>query len=123
MVACIIHYVYEIYKQTHSEAVVPPHLKNIWDEYCAYVNKMGTPPEKRYQQIHNGHCTFLMPEERRFMTPEAIKGSCLVGEPDELIDYVRRAGKVGLKELTLLPPMASARKVIKDFAEQVMGRC
>ena len=122
MVACIIHYVYEIYKQTQSEAVIPPFLKNIWDEYCAYVKNMKTPPEKRYQQIHNGHCTFLMPEERRFMTPEAVKGACLVGEPDELIAYVRRAEKAGLKELTLLPPMASARKVIKDFAEQVMTR-
>jgi hypothetical protein len=39
-----------------------------------------------------------------------------------LVDYVRRAEKAGLKELTLLPPMASARKVIKDFAEQVMER-
>jgi alkanesulfonate monooxygenase SsuD/methylene tetrahydromethanopterin reductase-like flavin-dependent oxidoreductase (luciferase family) len=123
MVACIIHYVYEIYKQTRNEEVVPPHLKSIWEEYCSYVDKMETPQEKRYQQIHNGHCTFLMPEERRFMTPEAIKGSCLVGEPDEIIDQVRKAEKAGLKEMTLLPPMASARKVFKDFAEQVMARC
>jgi hypothetical protein len=40
-----------------------------------------------------------------------------------LIDYVRPAEKAGLKELALLPPMASARKVIKDFSEQVMARC
>ncbi|MGE0821850.1 MAG: LLM class flavin-dependent oxidoreductase [Candidatus Binatia bacterium] len=123
MVACIIHYAYEIYSQTKSEDAVPPFLKNIWDEYCAYVNHMDTPPEKRYQQIHNGHCTFLMPEERRFMTPEAIQGSVLVGEPDYLIEYVQRAEKAGLKELTLLPPMASARSVFKDFAEQVIARC
>jgi alkanesulfonate monooxygenase SsuD/methylene tetrahydromethanopterin reductase-like flavin-dependent oxidoreductase (luciferase family) len=122
MVACIIHYVYEIYTQTRSEDVVPPHLKRIWEEYCSYVEKMATPKEKRYQQIHNGHCTFLMPEERRFMTPEAIKGSCLVGEPDEIIGEIRKAEKAGLKEITLLPPMASARKVFKDFAEQVMAR-
>lgn len=123
MVACIMHYVYEIYTQTRSEEVVPPHLKSIWEEYCSYVERMETPQEKRYQQIHNGHCTFLMPEERRFMTPEAIKGSGLVGKPDELIDLVRKAEKAGLKEMTLLPPMASARKVFKHFAEQVMARC
>jgi hypothetical protein len=118
-----MHYVYEIYTQTGSEEVVPPHLKHIWEEYCSYVDKMETPKEKRYQQIHNGHCTFLMPEERRFITPETIKGSCLVGEPDEIIGQVRTAEKAGLKEMTLLPPMASARKVFKDFAEQVMARC
>jgi alkanesulfonate monooxygenase SsuD/methylene tetrahydromethanopterin reductase-like flavin-dependent oxidoreductase (luciferase family) len=63
-----------------------------------------------------------MPEERRFMTPEAIKGSCLVGDPDEIVEQIRRAERAGLKEFTLLPPMASARKVFKDFAEQVMAR-
>ena len=122
MVACVLHYVYEIYQQTHTEEVVPAHFRGIWEAYCSYVEKMATPKEKRYQQIHNGHCTFLVPEERRFMTPEAIKGSCLVGEPDELIEQIRRAEKVGLNELTLMPPMASARKVFKDFAEHVMTR-
>jgi hypothetical protein len=82
----VLHYVYEIYQQTPSEEVVPGYFKGIWEEYCSYVEKMATPKDKRYQQIHNGHCTFLMPEERRFMTPEAIKGWCLVGEPDEIIE-------------------------------------
>jgi hypothetical protein len=122
LVACIIHYVYEIYRQTPSEAVVPPYLKNIWEEYCAYVEKMETPKVKRFQQLHNGHCTFLVPEERRFMTPEAIKGACLVGEPDEILEQIRKAEKAGLKELTLLPAMASARKVFKDFADYIMAR-
>jgi alkanesulfonate monooxygenase SsuD/methylene tetrahydromethanopterin reductase-like flavin-dependent oxidoreductase (luciferase family) len=122
LVACIIHYVYEIYRQTPTEAVVPPYLKNIWEEYCAYVEKMETPKAKRFQQLHNGHCTFLVPEERRFMTPEAIKGACLVGEPDEILDQIRKAEKAGLKELTLLPAMASARKVFKDFADYIMAR-
>ena len=122
LVACFIHYVYEIYKQTRSEDVVPEHFKDFWEEYCVYVDKMETPKEKRYQQIHNGHCTFLMPEERRFMTAKAIKGSCLVGEPDELLYQIRQAEQAGLKELTLLPPMASARKVFKDFSEHVLAR-
>jgi alkanesulfonate monooxygenase SsuD/methylene tetrahydromethanopterin reductase-like flavin-dependent oxidoreductase (luciferase family) len=83
---------------------------------------MATPAEKRYLQIHNGHCTFLVPEERRFVTPKAIQGSCLVGEPAELIDHLRKAEKAGLQEVSLLPPMDYARKVFKDFAEQVMRK-
>jgi hypothetical protein len=63
-----------------------------------------------------------VPEERRFVTPKAIQGSCLVGEPAELIDHLRKAEKAGLKEVSLLPPMDYARKVITDFAEQVMKR-
>lgn len=121
-VAAVIHFVYEIYHYTKNADVVPPTLQDIWDEYCAYVGKMETPPEKRYLQIHNGHCSFLMPEERRFITPKAIQGTCIVGEPDEVLHQIRQAEKAGIKEVMLLPPMDYARKVLKDFAEQIISR-
>jgi alkanesulfonate monooxygenase SsuD/methylene tetrahydromethanopterin reductase-like flavin-dependent oxidoreductase (luciferase family) len=121
-VTCALHFVYEIYQQTQREEVIPEAFKDVWDEYCAYVAKMKTPREKRYLQIHNGHCTFLVPEERHFVTPKAIQGSCLVGEPAELIDHLRKAEKAGLQEVSLLPPMDYARKVFKDFSEQVMRK-
>ena len=121
-VAAIIHFVYEIYKQTANEDVIPEAFRGIWDEYCASVERMETPQDKRYLQIHNGHCTFLVPEERRFITPEAIRGVCLIGTPDELIAQIRAAEQAGLKEVVLLPPRDVARKVFADFAEQVMRR-
>ncbi len=120
--SALIHFVYEIYQQTKNEAMIPESFHGIWEEYCAYVEKMETPREKRYLQIHNGHCTFLMPEERRFMTPQVIQGTCLVGEPEDIINQIRRAEKDGLREVNILPPMACARKVLKDFADQVMKR-
>ena len=121
-VTAIIHFVWEIYQQTKDESVVPEAYKGIWDEYCASVEKMETPRDKRYLQIHNGHCTFLVPEERRFVTPETIKGTCLVGEPDEIIHELRESEKAGLQEVTLLPAMDQARNVFKDFAQQVIER-
>ncbi len=121
-VTCALHFVYEIFKQTGREEVIPEAFKDIWEEYCAYVDKMETPKEKRYLQIHDGHCTFLVPEERCLVTPKAIQGTCLVGDPQEIIDQLRRAESAGLKEASLLPPMAYSRKVLKDFAEQVIKR-
>ena len=121
-VTAIIHFVWEIYQQTRDEAVIPEAYKGIWDEYCASVEQMETPREKRYLQIHNGHCTFLVPEERRFVTPETIRGTCLVGEPDEIIDSLRTSEKAGLKEVTLLPSMDRARDVYSDFAKHVIER-
>ena len=102
--------------------MVPPALQDIWEEYCSYVEKMETPPEKRYLQIHNGHCTFLMPEERRFITPKAIQGTCIVGDPHDIVSQLGQAEKAGIKEVSLLPPMDYARKVLKDFSEQIMTR-
>ena len=43
--------------------------------------------------------TFLVPEERRFVTPEAIQAACLVGEPEEIIHQIRAVEKAGLKEI------------------------
>lgn len=68
-------------------------------------------------------CTYLMPEERQFVTPELIRSSGgLVGEPDEIIAMLRAQERGGLKEVTLLPPMASARECFADFAKHVIER-
>ena len=121
-VAAALHYCWELWQQRGDDSMIPPLVRNLWDEYCRYVSTMQTPPEKRYLQIHQGHCTFLVPEERRFVTPEAIRTWILAGEPDEIIHRLREAEAAGLREITLLPPMDFARKVFRDFAEQVIKR-
>src|SRR5215510_15419001 len=45
-VTTVIHFVYEIYLQTRREDVIPVALRDIWEEYCAYVERMETPAEK-----------------------------------------------------------------------------
>ena len=121
-VAAALHFAYEIVKYTRNERAIPRGFENVWEDYCDYVEKMETPAAKRYLQIHNGHCTFLVPEERRFVTAQTIRASAMVGAPDELIERIRTAEKAGLKEIGLLPPMAAARTVLKEFAEHVMRR-
>jgi hypothetical protein len=123
MVTAILHYWYEWYVKTGNDDFVPAEARNEWDEYLAYVKKMETPPEKRYQQVHLGHCTFMVPEERRFVTPTMIKGAGgYVGEPDEIIHEIREHERAGLNEVAILPPMEHARKNFKDFAEKVIAR-
>lgn len=121
-VVAVLHFAYEIVKLTKNEAAIPPGFEDAWEPYCDYVEKMATPKEKRYLQLHNGHCTFLMPEERRFVTEKTIRASMLVGEPAELIERIRQVEKAGLKEIGLLPPMAEARTVFEEFAEHVIRR-
>ncbi|HVP30144.1 MAG TPA: LLM class flavin-dependent oxidoreductase [Myxococcota bacterium] len=121
-VAAALHYCWEVHQQSGSADHLPPPVRPLYDEYCAYVEKMETPREKRYLQVHEGHCSFLVPEERRFVTPDAIRTWCLVGEPDDLIHQIRAAESAGLREVTLLPPMDRARKVFQDFAKHVIER-
>jgi alkanesulfonate monooxygenase SsuD/methylene tetrahydromethanopterin reductase-like flavin-dependent oxidoreductase (luciferase family) len=122
-VAAAWHYAWEGWRMDPSAGPpVPPGLVGLFEEYCAYVDKMETPPEKRYLQIHEGHCSFLVPAERRFVTPDAIRTWILAGTPEEILHQLREAEAAGLREITLLPPMDAARELFREFAKQVIER-
>ena len=121
MVAASYHYWYEMYRKVGTDAFIRSDMRDDWERYLAYVDAMETPPDRRFQQIHDGHCTYLVPEERSFITPAAIRASGgLVGEPDQIAERLRELEAAGLREGTLLPPMACARESFRDFADLVM---
>ena len=117
-----LHLIWELFMKTGSESVVPPAFHGVFEDYCKYVARMETPKEKRYLQLHNGHGTFIVDDERRFMTTEVLEASCLIGRPRDLIDKLRRAEESGLNEVTIVPPTAAAEKVMCEFADQVMDQ-
>jgi alkanesulfonate monooxygenase SsuD/methylene tetrahydromethanopterin reductase-like flavin-dependent oxidoreductase (luciferase family) len=61
----------------------------------------------------------MQPEERGFVTPDAIRATCVIGTPDEIISQLRQMEEGGLKELNLLPAADHQKEVWKDFAEKV----
>jgi alkanesulfonate monooxygenase SsuD/methylene tetrahydromethanopterin reductase-like flavin-dependent oxidoreductase (luciferase family) len=81
-----LHYVYDKIRQFGGDP--PGHLRGIWQEYSAMVE--ATPSTHRHLRIHAGHCTYLLPEEAKFVTPELIKTTCLVGTPEEIIELLNR---------------------------------
>lgn len=123
MAAASLHYWWELYQKNGDTSTVAGRCRNLWDEYLAFTEKMEAPLAKRYQQIHLGHCAFLVPEERRFITEDLIRATGgLVGTPDEIIAMIREREAMGLDEVALLPSMASARHNLRDFAEHVIAR-
>jgi len=116
-----LHFIWELYRESGNEAVVPPAYHGIFEDYCLHVTKMSTPEDKRYMEVHNGHGTFIVPQERRFMTPEVLEASCLIGSPTDLIGKLRVAENQGLTEVTIVPPTNGARKVMAEFAATVMN--
>lgn len=118
-VACNLHLNYEMWLfGGKKDEVVPPSFANVWEDFLKRVERF--PHDAWYQRLYEGHCTFLQPEERRFITPEAIAEYTLTGEPDELVARLKNMETAGFHEITLLPPADYARKVYRDFAEQVM---
>ncbi len=123
MAAASLHYWWELYQKDGDTSTVAGRCRGLWEEYLAFTEKMETPPARRYQQVHLGHCAFLPPEERRFITEDLIRATGgLVGTPDEIIAMLREREAIGLNEITLLPAMAHARRNLEDFAAQVIAR-
>ena len=120
MVMCVLHFAWEVWKQQgEDDALIPPYFADIWEQYCARVANFSLPPEARFRQIHDGHCTFLQAEERRFVTPAAIADSCIVGTPEEIAARLRALAAAGVDEAAFLPPADYQRKVYRDLAEMV----
>ena len=73
--------------------------------------------------MHRGHCTYLLAEERRFVTREMLRSTgALVGTPEEIIDTLRAKERNGLKEVILLQPMATARENLTEFRREIIDR-
>ncbi|MCW5746141.1 MAG: LLM class flavin-dependent oxidoreductase [Alphaproteobacteria bacterium] len=123
MAAATLHYWWELYQMNGDTSTVSVRCRDLWAEYLDFTEKMEMPLEKRYQQVHRGHCAFLPPEERRFITDDLIRATGgLVGTPDEIIAMLREREAMGLTEITLLPAMATARRNLRDFADKVIAR-
>ncbi len=113
-----LHYLYDKVRQLGGEP--PPHLRGIWKEYASLVE--STPESHRHLRIHAGHCTYLLPEEARFITPELIRTTCLVGTPQEVVEQILLLDDAGLDHLTPLPSYALQYHVIEQFSDKVMAR-
>ena len=121
MVTTFLHFNYEIWEQFgRKDELILPEFADIWDDYLHRVESVNQPPEKRFRNVHEGHGTFLQEAERKFITPKAIKSSCLAGEPDDIVEQIRALEKAGIDEIGLLPPADYQREIFKDFAEHIM---
>ena len=119
LVASGLHYAWEVAKEPKRDVSnSSPAFREVWQEYVDYVDAM--PEAVRHQGVHMGHCSFLVEDERRFVTPAAIRSSTLAGTPAQIAEQIRELERAGLTRILLIPPVPQQRKVIKDFAEKVM---
>lgn len=99
---------------------LPRFLERIWKPYCALVEQ--TPPELRHFRNHEFHYTKLHPGEAELIDAQLIRDTCLVGEPDELIERIRGLERDGLRELTFAVGNESKWRLADDFARLVMAK-
>ena len=123
MAAATLHYWWELYQKDGDTSTVAHRCRNLWEEYLAFTEKMEMPPDKRYQQVHLGHCAFLPPEERRFITEDLIRATGgLVGTPEEIIAMLREREAMGLRRSRCCRRCRRHGATSSDFAEKVIAR-
>ena len=113
-----LHYLVARHLETGEDP--PEYARPMWKAYLEWLEQ--APPAVRHQRLHGSHYSFLDPEEARFITPELVKATCLVGEPEEMAEQVRSLERQGLRQIMLYPPLNRQYRVIEDFAERVMSR-
>ncbi len=104
-----------------SPASLPAEARPVYEAYAEHVAKMA-PAEERYLRLHEGHCTFVTPQERRFVTPESIRATTMVGPREELLERLRVLQQAGLTQVFLNPPMDGFQESIDSFSREVIER-
>ncbi len=113
-----LHYL--VARHLESGAEPPDYARPVWNAYLKWLGEV--PVEVRHQRLHGSHHSHLDPDEARFITPGLIKGSCVAGTPEELVEQIRALDREGLRVMMLYPPLNRQYRVIEDFAERVMSR-
>ncbi len=122
-VMAFIHYWWEALILTGEDPPIPEPCRDVWEDFKQFTRSLNLPTDELHRRIHGGHCTYLREEERRFVTPELIKGACpLVGQPDEIIAHLKTYEAAGVDEVVVLCPTAASREVYGDLREHVMDR-
>lgn len=101
---------------------MPAPVRKVFAAYSEYVANMKTPPEERYLDLHIGHCTFVAPDERRFVTPEAIGATTIVGPREEVVEKLRTLEKAGLTQVFVNPPMDGFNDYIDELSRDVIEK-
>ena len=113
-----VYYFYDAWQE--RGIAPPPFLTRIWERYCALVEK--TPAEHHHFRTHEFHYTKLHDGEAELIDAQLLRDTCLIGTPDELVDYIRALQRDGLQELIFAMGTDAKWRLAEDFARLVMGR-
>ena len=100
------------------EAPLKERLRRYREEY---VDKMKTPADRRYLEIHEGHLIYLKPGEERFVDEEMVRNFSCTGSAEEVIARIRAAEAMGVKQVGF-QVAGDAREMIEELSREVIAK-
>ncbi|MDE0003796.1 MAG: hypothetical protein OXQ29_13995, partial [Rhodospirillaceae bacterium] len=93
--------------------------------YADYIDNstgvVGSPSDRRYLDVHEGHLVYLKPGEEAFVDERGLSRT-LVGSAEEIAARIRALESAGVRNLALQVAGTDGRELIEEFASQVMPR-
>ncbi len=116
MAMAAVHYQYDQYRNFGHQ---PPNaLAGIWEDYTRLLEEY--PAERRHQRIHAGHNCWVMAEEARFLTPEVLTASSMIGTRDQLIERIQGLAAAGLDQIMILPNFDTRFDVLERVGKDIL---
>ncbi|MEM9037566.1 MAG: LLM class flavin-dependent oxidoreductase [Actinomycetota bacterium] len=112
-----LHYSYDQWRN-FGKLPSNPAVLEVWDDYTAQLELV--PEDVRHQRVHAGHNCWVIEEEQRFVTPDLIRSTCLVGTADEIVERLHLLDEAGLDQLMILPPLEPRDQVLREVAERIL---
>jgi len=100
---------------------VPPDARPIFEAYAEFIKQQNIPVGERYLHLHRGHVIYLLPEERRFITPETIRATTLIGTRDQVLEQIRALEEAGVTQLIINPPLDRYRDCLDEIASELIA--
>jgi 5,10-methylenetetrahydromethanopterin reductase len=118
MAMASVHYAYDQWRNFGHQ---PPGIfRGIWAEYTALLETY--PAERRHQRIHAGHNCWVLPEEERFLTPEVLQATSMIGTRSQLLARLRDLAGAGLHQVMILPNFDTRYTVLERVARDLIGQ-
>jgi len=116
MAMAAVHYAYDQYRNFGHQ---PPNaLAGIWEDYTALLESY--PAERRHQRIHAGHNCWVLPEEEKYLTPDVLNASSMIGTRSDLIERIRALDAGGLNQIMILPNFDTRFDVLERVAADIL---
>ncbi|MDE0661829.1 MAG: LLM class flavin-dependent oxidoreductase [Gammaproteobacteria bacterium] len=116
MAMAAVHFAYDQFRNFGRRP--SGYLLGIWDDYRAMIESY--PAERRHQRIHGGHNCWVLPEEEKFLTPEILQATSMIGERDVLIERLSALAGAGLNQVMILPNFDTRFDVLERVARDII---
>jgi len=118
-----VHAIWESSRGGHGFGLANADLARAYDGYIeGYAAAHGSPADRRYLDVHEGHMMYLKKGEEAFVVPEMIPVLSMTGSPDDVLERCRMYAAAGVDNLALQAVPGMGRELIEEFGRHIIRR-